>query len=148
MKKRIPFLLCAVLILLSGCMPTLPISEPSSEPEGTEVTVIVGEVKAGADVSDIFTGIQLNGTGEPCRIERWYYDENDTPRPIVITAPIPENYRGYYDIAFYLPENVALSNAVITVDAPNCSSFEILEGEYSSETSVDVLVRVYFDLSE
>ena len=113
-----------------------------------EITVIIGEMAAGADVSDVFAGIELNGEGAACRIDRWYYDESDKARPIVITAPIPENYRGYYDVGFYLPEGVALADAVITVDAPNCTSYEIGEGEFSSKTQTDVLVRVYFDLSK
>lgn len=149
MKKYIFFLLCAAVLLFSGCMPALPPREPSAPvSEGTEITVIIGEMTAGADVSDVFAGIELNGEGAACRIDRWYYDESDKARPIVITAPIPENYRGYYDVGFYLPEGVALADAVITVDAPNCTSYEIGEGEFSSETQTDVLVRVYFDLSK
>ncbi len=150
MKKRILILLLSAVLLLSGCMPALPPmgKPPAAEPEGTKITVIIGEVKAGVDISDIFAGIEVNGKGAACRVDRWYYDENDKARPVVITAPIPEAYRGYYDIGFYLPENVALDEAEITVDAPNCASYEIAEGEYSSETQIDVLVRVYFDLSK
>lgn len=151
MKKILALLLISILALclLTGCMPSLPLPESSEEPQGTEVLVTVGEVKPGLARDDIWTGIQLNGEGVPCQVEWWYYDEDDTVRPFSLVMTTSENFRGYVDIFYYLPEGVKLGDEdlTVTVDAPNASSYKVTEADHSSDTQMQIHICVEFDLT-
>ena len=142
MKKIVLLFVCTALCaaFLIGCM-------PAAEPQGTSIVVKVGEITPGMKVDDIWAGITVNGKGESCMVEWWYYTDDDTSRPLIITADITEDFRGYVDISYYLPEGSTLDDTAITVDAVSAVSYETTEGAYPSDTQLHRCTRINFDLS-